>query len=70
MERGYFVFILTVVENSGIYKFYRLQIFFKSTEITLLACICTLEISFTTGIYKICFYVLQIFTLHFIFNFC
>jgi hypothetical protein len=68
------VFILTVVENSGICKFSRIFFFlsnlklflFKSTEINLLAR--TLAISFI--IYKILFYVLQIFTLHFIFNFC
>jgi len=65
------VFILTIVENSGICKFsgiyfIEFEFFFKSTEITLLAR--TLAISFT--IYKIRFYVLQIFTLHFIFNFC
>ena len=66
------VFILTVVEISGICKFS--IIYFiefenekkKSTEITLLAC--TLAISF--NIYQIRFYVLQIFTLHLIFNFC
>jgi hypothetical protein len=65
------MFILTVVENSGICKFSRIYFiefenFKKSTEITLLAR--TLAISF--NIYLIRFYVLQIFTLHFIINFC
>ena len=62
------VFILTVLENSSICKFSRIYLIEfenikKSTEITLLAR--TLAISFTIFVF-----VLQIFTLHFIFNFC
>jgi uncharacterized membrane protein len=61
------VFILTVVEIFGIIYFIEFENEKKkSTEITLLAC--TLAISF--NIYQIRFYVLQIFTLHLIFNFC
>ena len=65
------VFILTVVKNFGICIFSRIHFIEfeskkKSTEITLLAR--TLAISF--NIYLFRFYVLQIFTLHFIINFC